>query len=168
MILFFLRHGEAGHHYNTDFERELTNDGKHAAANVGKFFTEMNMHFTHAFVSPLVRAQQTAQTVLQKLPPVVLTETKHLTPESDPRNLFELLRSYSNDSGILLVTHEPFVSTCISTLISGTENVNVVMKPTTLACVETTGAPSHGNGRLRWIVTPQIIEHLLKLPKTAS
>lgn len=161
MILFFLRHGEAGHHYETDFERELTNDGKHASTNVGKFCAKMNIHFTHALVSPLVRAKQTAHAVLQKLPAVSLVETEHLTPESDPRNLFEFLRSYSNDSRILLVTHEPFVSTCLSSLISGTEGVNLVMKPATIVSVETTGAPSRGNGRLRWLVTPQIIEHLL-------
>jgi phosphohistidine phosphatase len=161
MLLYFVRHGEAGHHYDTDFERELTNDGKHESSNVGKFCAEMNIHFSHALVSPLIRAKQTAHAVLKKLPEVSLVETDHLTPESDPKNLIELLRSYSNDSRILLVTHEPFVSTCISSLISGTESAHVVMKTATIACVETSGAPSRGNGRLRWIVTPQIINHLL-------
>ncbi|MEI7906539.1 MAG: phosphohistidine phosphatase SixA [Bacteroidota bacterium] len=161
MTLFFLRHGEAGHHYNTDFERELTNDGKHASTNVGKFCAKTNIHFTHALVSPLIRAKQTAHAVLQKVPPVTLLETEHLIPETDPRNLFDFLRSYTNDSRILLVTHEPLISTIISTLISSTESLNVVMKPATIACVETSGIPSRGNGRLRWLITPQNIEHLL-------
>ena len=161
MVLYFLRHGQAGHNFPSDFERELTDDGRHASKNVGKFCAKINIHFTHAFVSPLVRAKQTAHAVLQKLPNVTLIETEHLTPDSDPRNLFELLRTNSNENKILLVTHEPFVSSCISLLISDSENVNVVMKPATIACVETTVSPAPGNGRLKWILSPQIIEHLL-------
>ena len=161
MILYFLRHGQAGHNFPSDFERELTDEGRHASKNVGKFCAEMNIRFTHAYVSPLVRAKQTAHAVLQKLPDVTLIETELLTPDSDPHNFFELLRSNSNDNKILLVTHEPFVSSCISALISGSESVNVVMKPATIACIETTGALARGNGKLRWILSPQIIEHLL-------
>lgn len=161
MLLYFLRHGQAGHNFPTDFERELTDEGKLASTNVGKFCAEMDIHFTHAFVSPLVRAKQTAKAVLKKLPEIELIETEYLTPERDPKNLFDLLSSYSNDSRILLVTHEPLVSSCISALISGTETIHIVMKPATIACVETNGSPLRGNGKLRWHVTPQIIDHLL-------
>ena len=161
MMLFFLRHGQAGHNFPTDFERELTDEGKLASTNVGKFCAEMNIHFTQAFVSPLVRAKQTAKAVLKKLPEIKLIETEFLTPESDPENLFELLGAYSNDSKILLVTHEPFVSSCISTLIGGTETIHIVMKPATIACVETNGSPVRGKGTLRWHITPQILDHLL-------
>lgn len=161
MILYFLRHGQAGHNYPTDSERELTDEGKHASKKVGKFCTAMQIHFTHAMASPLIRALQTAQAVLQKLPDLELIETEHLTPDTDPRNLFEHLRSFSNDSKILLVTHEPFVSRCVSILVSGSESVNLVVKPATLVCVDTTGTPSRGNGRLRWIITPQILDSVL-------
>ncbi len=161
MILYFLRHGEAGHNFPSDFERELTDDGKRASKNVGKFCAEMNIRFTHALVSPLVRAKQTAHFVLKKLPEVSLVETQHLSPESDPGNLFELLRTFSLESKILLVTHEPFVSNCISVLIGRTETTNVAMKTSSLACIETSGAPSHGNGRLLWLVNAGIIQHFL-------
>ncbi|MFA6437944.1 MAG: phosphohistidine phosphatase SixA [Bacteriovoracaceae bacterium] len=161
MVLYFLRHGQAGHHYATDFERELTDEGKHASKNVGKFCAAMNIHFTHALVSPLIRAQQTAHGVLKKVADVPLTETEHLTPESDPRNLLELLRTFPNDSRVLLVTHEPFVSTCISTLISGSEVAHIVMKTTSFACVETHGIPVKGSGKLRWLLTPDMLENLI-------
>lgn len=161
MILYFLRHGQAGHNYPTDFERELTDEGKHASKNVGKFCAAMNIHFTHALVSPLVRAQQTAHAVLKKVAEVPLTECEYLTPDSDPRNLIEMLRSFPGDSRILLVTHEPFVSACISSLISGSETVHVVMKTTSFACVETHGVVVRGSGKLRWLLTPDMIEKLI-------
>ncbi len=161
MILFFLRHGEAGHNYRSDFERELTDDGKRASKNVGKFCAILNIRFTHALVSPLVRAKQTVHFVLKKLPETPLTETEHLTPESDPQNLFDLLSTYANESKILLVTHEPFVSNCISTLITQDEIANVSMKTSSIACIETIGAPSRGNGRLLWLVNSNIIQHFL-------
>jgi phosphohistidine phosphatase len=161
MVLYFLRHGQAGHHYPTDFERELTEEGKNASRDIGVFCAEMNIHFTHALVSPLVRAQQTAHRVLKQFPNVVMKATEHLTPDSDPRNLFTELHAYPSAGRILLVTHEPFVSTCISTLISAHETAHVAMHTTSFACVETHGAPARGNGTLRWLVTSDMLREIL-------
>ncbi len=147
--------------FPSNFERELTDDGECASRNVGKFCAKANIHFTHAFVSPLVRAKQTAQLVLNELPKVKLEETEFLTPDTDPKNLFTLLQSFTSDSRILLVTHEPFVSTCISTLISGTKTANIAMKPASFVCVETNGVPSRGNGKLLWLVTSDMMKKLL-------
>lgn len=160
MLLYFLRHGQAGHHYSSDAERELTDEGKHASKNVGRFCDEMHIHFTHAYTSPLVRAKQTAHHVLKKVSHVLLEETEHLTPESDPRNLIDLLKTLPHDSRVLLVTHEPFVSSCISELISGSASVHVAMKTSSFACIETTGAPVRGGGKLRWLVTPDMLQIL--------
>lgn len=161
MVLYFLRHGQAGHNYATDFERELTESGKNASKDIGLFCAEMNIHFTHALVSPLVRAQQTAHLALKQFHDVALKSTEHLTPESDPRNLLNELRSYPTSARILLVTHEPFVSTCISTLISGSETAQVAMSTASFACVETLGAPARGNGTLRWLVTSDMLQEIL-------
>ncbi len=160
MHLFFMRHGEAGHTAPTDFERELTGEGETASLNAGTFFSDSNIHFTHVLCSPLVRARQTADCVLQQHPDIRIELTEYLTPDSDPRNLLEHLRSFSSDSRLLLVTHEPFVSDCISILISGTESVNIVMRPATITLIETNGTPGRGNGQLRWILPPQVIEKL--------
>ncbi len=161
MELYFLRHGEAGFNAPSDFERVLTVGGEQAALNIGKFCAESSVMFTRVLTSPLVRAKQTAHCVLQELPDTVIEECEFLTPDSDPRNLLVHLRSYTTDSRLLLVTHEPFVSTCISSLISGSETVNIQMKPATLVLIETSGVPARGNGRVRWILPPSVIEALL-------
>lgn len=161
MQLYFLRHGEAGHKAPSDFERELTVEGEQSALNIGKFCADSFIQFTHVLSSPLLRTRQTARCVLRNLPDVTIEETDFLTPDSDPRDLLAHLRSFSMDSRILLVSHEPFVSSCISSIISGTEAVNIVMKPATFVFIETSGVPALGNGRLRWVLPPSVIENLL-------
>ncbi len=157
MKLYFLRHGEASHKAPTDFERELTDDGVRSAKTVGVFCKRMNLHFSAAFTSPLVRAKQTAALVLNGLPDVRLDETEFLTPDTDPKNLLGMLKPFTLENNILFITHEPFVSTCISTLITGSESTRVVMKPCSLACVETDGVPCRGNGKLLWLLNPDVI-----------
>lgn len=161
MKLYFLRHGEAGHNGASDFERELTERGETDSKNIGAFCQKTKIFFTHVLVSPLVRAKQTARLVMDQLPAVPVEETEFLTSSSDPKNLFNLLRSFTNESRILCVTHEPFASTCISTLISGTESAHIVMKPASFACVETDGPPTRGNGKLLWLHNADLIRSLL-------
>lgn len=161
MKLFFLRHGEAGHTAISDFDRELTEQGETDSKNVGTFCVKSKIFFTHVLTSPLVRTKQTARLVMEQLPAVTIEETEFLTSSSDPKNLLNLLRSFTNESRILCVTHEPFASICISTLISGTETAHVVMKPASFACVETDGAPQRGNGKLLWLFSADVITSLL-------
>lgn len=157
MKIFFLRHGEAGASSTSDFDRELTETGETDSRNVGSFCLNAKIHFTHVLVSPITRAQQTARLVMEQLPAAPMEESNFLTPDANPKNLFEHLRSFTSGSLILCVTHEPFASTCISTLISGSETAHVVMKPASFACVETVGVPSRGNGKLLWLVNTDII-----------
>ncbi len=160
MKLYFLRHGEAGHKAPSDFDRELTDAGERTSKAVGSLCKKMNLRFSAAFTSPLVRAKQTAGLVLGKLPDIPLEETEYLTPDSDPKNLLGMMKPFTSESRILFVTHEPFASTCISTLISGTESARIVMKPCSIACVETDGVPSRGNGKLLWLLHPEVTEML--------
>jgi len=161
MRLYFLRHGEAGHKASSDFERELTDEGKHASKAVGLYCKKMTLNFSAVYTSPLVRAKHTAQLVLHELSRTELEETDFLTSDSDPKNLFGILKPFTAESKILLVTHEPFVSACISTLIVGNESAHIVMKPCSFACVETDGVPSRGNGKLLWLFHPESINALL-------
>lgn len=160
MKLYFLRHGEAGHKATSDFERELTEMGEISSKAIGSFCKKLNLHFSAAFTSPLVRAKQTAKLVLKELPNTALEETEFLTPDTDPKNLFGMLKPFTVESKILFVTHEPFASTCISTLISGTESTRVVMKPCSFACIETDGVPTRGNGKLLWLLNPEVLTTL--------
>jgi len=160
MKLYFLRHGEAGA-AASDADRELTDIGERDAMNIGVLCRNAHIHFSHVLSSPITRARQTARLVIKEHDPITIEESEHLTPDADPKNLFEQLRSYTNESRILCVTHEPFVSTCISILISGMESTHIIMKPASFACVETVGTPSRGNGKLLWLLNTEMIKNML-------
>ncbi|HSC76830.1 MAG TPA: histidine phosphatase family protein, partial [Pseudomonadales bacterium] len=59
MKLFFLRHGQAGHNRNDDI-RELTQQGRDDVRCVANAQHEAMACVQHVLVSPIVRAQQTA------------------------------------------------------------------------------------------------------------
>lgn len=161
MILYFLRHGEAGFEAATDADRELTLKGEEAAIHIGLFCRRAKINFTHALVSPLTRAQQTARYVLENLPPVKVETSEHITPDANPRNFFEELQHFPDSSAILLVSHEPFCSTTISQLINNAGHSAIIMKTTSLACVEVHLPVGKGMGKLHWLISSDIARNVL-------
>ncbi|MBW7888037.1 MAG: phosphohistidine phosphatase SixA [Bacteroidetes bacterium] len=161
MILYFLRHGEAARTSGIDADRALTLEGEEASKQIGSFCRKTGIAFTHALVSPYTRAQQTAEFVLKNYPHVSKETCEYLTPDSDPRNLFNELKHFLDSSSILLVSHEPFCSTAISQLISGGERSALVMKTTSLACVEAHLPIGKGLGILHWLITSDIVKKSL-------
>ncbi len=161
MILFFLRHSEAGYNAATDADRELTIEGEESAKQIGIFCRKAGIVFTHALVSPITRAQQTARLVLDQLPPITIESSEHLTPNSDPRNLFDELKHFTDSSVLLLVSHEPFCSNAISQLINGSSQSTIVMKTGTLACVEVHLPVGKGMGKLHWLIPHLVVKKML-------
>ena len=162
MYLYFLRHGEAEPYVQSDFDRELTIEGINAATIVGKALCKMKIPFSSALVSPLVRAQQTLRFVSEQLHTFPQETHEHLTPGSDPRTLFSELKHFSGDSHLLLITHEPFASTAISNLISGTNESRVIMKTTNLCCVEVGSIIQKAAGKLLWLLTPEQMKLMIQ------
>jgi phosphohistidine phosphatase len=160
MRIYFLRHGEAGV-AASDTDRALTEIGSRDSSNIASLCRRSLITFTHVLTSPILRAKQTAVLAIAHQPAITMEESEFLTPNADPKNLIQFLRSFTTESHILCVTHEPFAGTCISSLISGTESSQIVMKPASMACVETYGAPSRGNGRLLWLINPDMVRNIL-------
>ena len=92
-----------------------------------------------------------------------------LKPEGNRKELYrKLSQKFKQDSSILIVGHEPYLSTLISEVISegnrvGTAGGRVVLKKAGLAKVRITSS-SHQmiHGELRWLLTPK---HLKKTSK---
>ncbi|MDD8019555.1 MAG: phosphohistidine phosphatase SixA [Bacteroidota bacterium] len=161
MKVYFLRHGEASFSARSDAERELTDDGISSAKNTAHFCVKSKISFSAVYASPLRRAQHTAKIILEHYPSVKLHTASCLTPNAHPDDLFSELSHHTSDSRILLVTHEPFASTCIATLISGVPSCRIVMKTTSLACVEVDRTIAPGSGKLLWLLTPIMMKKLL-------
>ncbi|HCA80482.1 MAG TPA: phosphohistidine phosphatase SixA [Bacteroidetes bacterium] len=152
MNLYLLRHGEAlsGAQY-PDSERPLSNHGLQQAAAVGRFFRDRGIRFDHIFCSPLLRARQTAETLMLESGANPINTTDALVSSSDPHLILLELRPLDCEE-ILVVGHEPHLSRTVSLLLGLEDRSRVEMKTCSLACVATAAAPSPGRGMLRWLI----------------
>jgi len=109
--------------------------------------------------SPLVRARRTAEIVADVLDARSrLRLTAALAPEGDPAVLFrDLRRRYPAAKGILLVGHEPYLSSLISTLLAGELHVPMTLKKGGL-CKLAIPHPAYGRcATLEWLVAPKLL-----------
>ena len=153
MTIYFLRHGDASaaSHYR-DSERPLSNLGQQQSSAVGRYLVEIHADIGMIFCSPLIRARQTAEAVLQGVGSIPIRETESLTSASDPHEILSELKKTGTKS-ILLVGHEPHLSRTISLLLWGDIESRVEMGKCSLACVSVSDPPEQGKGLLEWLVT---------------
>ena len=154
MTLYLLRHGDAIRDTLIhDSDRPLSDAGREQAAAAGRFLRAGKTGIEHIFCSPLLRAQQTAAGVLNEIGPTPLSTTEHLTSSSDPRHILREV-SELNKETVLLIGHEPHLSTTISVLLAGDERSRVMMRPCSLACLSVVASPKHDNSLLQWLIHP--------------
>ena len=152
MILFLLRHGDAIRDTRVhDSDRALSDFGKQQATVVGKFLRTGKAGIEHILCSPLLRAQQTAAAVLDEIGPITLSTTEHLTSSSDPRHILRELSELNRET-VLLIGHEPHLSTTISVLLAGDERSRVLMNPCSLACLRAVASPKYDKTILQWLI----------------
>lgn len=149
MKLYIFRHGQAESSAPSDAERALTKRGQQDVANMIAQAEDELVGLDQIWVSPYLRAQQTAQIVISELElgsmPVT---TELLVPESQPAELYEQLQLCDADA-LLLVSHQPLVGHLLEDLC-GAEAGRYPMGTASLACVELEVAAS-GVGQLRWL-----------------
>lgn len=114
MKLFFLRHGQAEHHHNDDM-RELTEHGCKDVKHVAKARRDALAEVQQVLVSPIVRAQQTADIACDiahiKAPRNTVDWLIHETP------LREALAALASlERNTLLVGHQPLASKLVESL----------------------------------------------------
>jgi phosphohistidine phosphatase len=159
--LVLLRHGiaEDAGAGQTDEARALTPEGharmKQIAIGLERAFPRVHT----IYASPLLRAQQTAMWVAKAYHLETKIETTEaLVPSASPRALTELLRSQT-DGRIIVVGHEPNLSTNLLALIRAEEHALVELKKGGAACVRLNGA---GMGVLQWMMTGRLLAKLAK------
>jgi len=122
MQIFVMRHGQAEAIARSDALRPLTEEGIKEAKVTGQWLLENSRTFDCVFVSPYLRAQQTADAVISQLGHVHNRQTlSFITPEDNPKDVHDYLDAvcdverYQN---ILLVAHMPLVSYLVAELTS--------------------------------------------------
>jgi phosphohistidine phosphatase len=135
--LYVLRHGNAEPYgYDQDERRELTELGVAEVKAAARAFRTKGEVIDKVFVSPYVRAQQTAKIFLADLDVSIGMEACPLiTPDGSAVDVAIWLNEQPYES-ILLVTHQPFAHQFVDYLVDEPLPVSFAMTTATLASVK--------------------------------
>jgi phosphohistidine phosphatase len=136
MNLYLLRHGEAEASAHTDAARQLTAKGRQDVENVAKQFATRHLPVEHCFVSPYVRAVQTAEIFVGQLGgPISSSTTELLVPEVRAGTVIEFLNKNIHGRNVLLVSHNPLLSELNALLTEGNINDMHILSTSELVCI---------------------------------
>lgn len=114
MKLYIMRHGEA--HYPkgsySDRDRRLTPEGEREVLTTTRWLTELNSEVDCVFVSPYLRAQQTATVLLSELKAKHREDCDAITPDGHAAAVISWLAAEvdtHNYESVVLVSHMPLV-----------------------------------------------------------
>jgi len=162
MELYVLRHGIAVERgtpgYKKDGDRPLTPEGEDRMHQIADAMRGMDLKFDLILSSPFARAEQTANIVAGELDEEV-TFTKYLEPGG---NALELIGEINDEKPqrVLLVGHEPDLSSFISVLITGGSEATIDLKKGGLGKLTTDKLVFGQCATLNWLLTPKQLRQL--------
>src|SRR5205807_1714612 len=157
--LFVLRHGEAGNRMSVveeDSERPLTPEGRVEMQKIAKSLKAVGLQTDQIYTSPLKRARETAEIAARILKIPILEEWDELKPDGSKAALYRKLARFEQNSRLILVGHEPYLSSMIGEII-GTTGARLVLKKGGLGKVRITSFTPQISGELRLLLTPKMI-----------
>ncbi len=165
--IFVLRHGEAGTHAalpSKDSERPLTESGRDEVEKVAESLLSLRVEFDRISTSPLKRAKDTAEIIVKayNADSPKLEVWEELRPEGSKIDLIQRLSKLKQDSDVMLVGHEPYLSTFVGEIISGSALSRIVLKKAGVAKVQIHSFAPKINGELRWLLTPRQLRKMGK------
>jgi phosphohistidine phosphatase len=168
MDLYFLRHAKAAERDSTQFPddtlRPLTPEGEKRMRRGAKAMREMELSFDLILSSPWLRAKQTAQIVADVLgAQKKLHFSDALTADAAPELIIAQLRArHRNLDSVLLVGHEPHLSSVISVLLIGNESLPFNFRKGGLCKLSVDWSSKKPGAVLEWALTPKQLESLFR------
>jgi phosphohistidine phosphatase len=154
--IFILRHGksEEAASAGSDEARRLTKKGKEEILSVALWMAMQEFTFDLIAASPLVRAQETAAIVAG----VLKTRKRPVTwdvlvPGGDSDTVCREIGRHDKAGAILLVGHEPLLSSLIGRIIAGNDQAGIVMTKGGLAKIRNFSFTQNPAGELHWLIT---------------
>jgi phosphohistidine phosphatase len=154
--VYFLRHGKAedAGPGRSDADRRLTKKGREEITAAGSWIAARELRFDLIAASPLARAQETATIIAGCLEQKDRFSTwKVLAPGGVPDAVYRQIGKHSDMHAILLVGHEPLLSSLISSMITGGGNAAIAMSKGSLAKIRDFSRTTSPSGELHWLVT---------------
>ena len=169
MRLYVMRHGRAASRADwtaPDAERPLTDEGRERSRAAARGLKALGVEPAAVVTSPYERARETAAIVATELG-APLEQEPALEPGADLDALAAVLAAHADDAELLIVGHEPDLSTLVGELIGGKRGAGVELKKGACACVNLPGRALRkaagaaerlaGAGTLVWLLTaPQL------------
>jgi phosphohistidine phosphatase len=160
MNLYLLRHAIAAERgspgIGDDSQRELTSEGAAKMRRIARGMLKLDLQFDLILSSPYLRTRQTADIVADVFEArEVLRFTDNLVPGAGGEQVVaEINKQYRKRENILLVGHEPTLSSLISMLVSGDPTLDITMKKGGL-CSLTIAVLTYGRcATLDWLMYP--------------
>ena len=164
MDIYFIRHGIAADpsEYEYDRDRPLTAKGREKTEQVAEKIRRIGVTFDLILTSPLVRAKQTAQILLE----VGLTDlVEEFIPLSPGGNLQEFLQTWAEldykktEGAIALVGHQPDLTDWAEQLIWGEIREKLILKKAGMIGVSVPPLASPlGQGQLFLLTSPKWLD----------
>ena len=166
MDLFFLRHGKAYDHspkFRPDSTRPLTSEGEEEMRKVARGIKRLDIEFDLVLTSPYVRAARTAEIFHDIVKCGKLQTTEALASTAELAAIVhEIETKHTKAESIVLVGHEPHMSSLMSLLLSGRSDISIDFKKAGFAkfCVDDLKAGKCAC--LKWLMTPKQLSRLAK------
>jgi phosphohistidine phosphatase len=162
MKLYLLRHGDAVDSSDSGRkgdERPLTPKGVQRTKSLAHVMRRMEISFDAILSSPLTRAWQTAEIVARNLGlEDKLKPSDSLTPAGNMEKLvLEVDSLRPNPKAVLLVGHEPYLSTFISLICLGGPGMPLTLKKGALCRLEVGRLICARCAELEWLLQPRLL-----------
>ena len=163
MELYLIRHGIAEDRtkYDRDEQRPLTDKGRQKTKNVAQRLYNIGVKFNSILTSPLVRARQTAEILLEVGLSQQIEELPALAPDgnlNDWVKWWQKSRYNKNESYLALVGHQPNLGNWAETLVWGSSKGQLVVKKAGLIGLRLPAQPNPiGKSELFLLTSPKWI-----------
>lgn len=164
MDLYLLRHGIAGSadgsRFPNDSLRPLTERGHDRMHELGKAVGRLRLRINCIWTSPYRRAVQTAEILSQEVSNKRKVQAhKDLSPEGNVRRLMgDIADLDPSIEGLLLVGHEPHLSSLLSVLTNGNVDLRVELKKGGMAkLILDNRIGLERCGSLQWLLPPRVL-----------
>jgi phosphohistidine phosphatase len=158
MQIYLLRHGIAEDYAATglDSDRALTAEGRKKLREVLEASRRAGLQPQLILTSPYRRAVETAEIAADALRYAgKLVTIDALTPEADPRELWDELRAHRGFEQILLASHEPLMSRSAAYMLDAPA-LAIDFKKAGILRIDIDRPSAAPRGVLKWYLTPKL------------
>lgn len=159
MKLYLVRHAiaEDSADYEDDSLRPLTEKGREKMKRIAGALAGLGVAPDLIVSSPYVRASQTASVLAKELKyKEELAYSDSLVPMGEPDDMIgEINEKYTVDE-LMLVGHEPSLSSLASVLLAGNTDLSINFKKGGVCCLSVDDLHYDRKATLEWLVTPKI------------